>query len=109
MELIVLGTLKPDDKIPSIRALAKDLSLNFNTVKKAFSDLEADGVIYSVVGKGSFVAQGAMENNQIQQRATDSLNTALRNARANGLTKESINELVDKVFVDFGKGEVTDD
>ncbi len=45
MELIVVGALKPNDMLPSIRALASQLALNFNTVKKAFQDLEADGVL----------------------------------------------------------------
>ena len=54
--LIVAGALSPDEKLPSIRALAMDLSINPNTIRRAcYSDLQ-EGFIYSVPGKGSFAA-----------------------------------------------------
>ena len=51
------GVLKENDRIPASRALAKQLGLNPNTVAKAYSILEREGIIYSTVGKGSFVAK----------------------------------------------------
>ena len=62
MELIAVGSLRPHDQLPSIRALAAELDLNFNTVKKAFGELESAGVIYSLAGRGCFVAENALEN-----------------------------------------------
>lgn len=53
---IVKGELKEGDALPSIRALAKDLRISVITIKRAFDDLERDGFIISVQGKGSFVA-----------------------------------------------------
>ena len=53
---IVKGELKEGDALPSIRALAKDLRISVITTKRAFDDLERDGFIVSVQGKGSFVA-----------------------------------------------------
>ena len=61
MELIAVGELKPHQQLPSIRSLAADLSLNFNTVKKAFGELESAGVIYTLVGRGCFVSDNALE------------------------------------------------
>ena len=58
---INLGELKPDDKLPSIRQLASDLDLNVNTVKRAFQELEAERVTYSVAGKGVFVSEKAIK------------------------------------------------
>ena len=55
MRLIQLGVFRPNEQLPSIRALSRELNLNINTVKHAFMDLEADGVIYSMPGKGSYV------------------------------------------------------
>lgn len=55
VRVILCGGLKPDDKMPSIRSLAMDLSINPNTIQKAYNDLENEGYIYSVAGKGSFV------------------------------------------------------
>ena len=51
MRLIQLGVFRPNEQLPSIRALSRELNLNINTVKHAFMDLEADGVIYSMPGK----------------------------------------------------------
>lgn len=109
MELIVLDVLKSQDQIPSIRALARDLSLNFNTVKRAYAELEEDGVIYSIVGKGTFIAEKAMKNKVISKRATKELITAIRTARANGLTKNQIDKLVTDAFINFKKGEYQSD
>ncbi|MCC5909245.1 MAG: GntR family transcriptional regulator [Clostridiaceae bacterium] len=53
--LIIKGVLKADEKIPSVRELAQYLTINPNTIQKAYKDLEAEGLIYSVRGKGNFV------------------------------------------------------
>jgi GntR family transcriptional regulator len=54
---IVTGVLQPNDKIPSVRDAAGELAINPNTIQKAYHELENEGYIYSVVGKGSFVAE----------------------------------------------------
>ena len=52
---IMVGSLKPNEKLPSIRFLAKELEVSVITTKRAYEDLERDGFIYSVSGKGSYV------------------------------------------------------
>lgn len=54
--LIISGVVKSDDKIPSVRELAQTLTINPNTIQKSYKDLEAEGYIYSVKGKGNFIA-----------------------------------------------------
>ena len=54
--LIMTGVLQPDDKMPSVRELSAQLAINPNTVQRAYRELEAEGTIYSIPGKGSFVA-----------------------------------------------------
>lgn len=54
--LIVTGALAPDEKLPSVRAMAMDLAINPNTIQRAYSELEAEGFIYSIPGKGSFAS-----------------------------------------------------
>ncbi|MCK5812068.1 MAG: GntR family transcriptional regulator [Clostridiales bacterium] len=103
MELIVLDVLKPHDQIPSIRNLARDLSLNFNTVKRAYAELENDKVIYSIVGKGTFVAVNAMDNKEIYNRAIKELKISIKSARANGLKKEQIDKIVEDLYISFNK------
>lgn len=53
---IISGSLKEDEMLPSIRGLAKDLRISFITTKRAYEELEKDGFIYTVPGKGCFVA-----------------------------------------------------
>jgi GntR family transcriptional regulator len=54
-ELILNGVLKADEQLPSVRTLATELTINPNTIQKAYRELENQGFIYSVKGKGSFV------------------------------------------------------
>ena len=55
-KLIVTGALRPDEKLPSVRAMSTDLAINPNTIHRAYGELESEGYIYSVPGKGSFAA-----------------------------------------------------
>ena len=57
---IIAGTLQPGDALPSIRALAKDLRISVITTQRAYDELEADGFLYTVAGKGCFVAGEAL-------------------------------------------------
>ncbi|MEH7418454.1 GntR family transcriptional regulator [Neobacillus drentensis] len=54
-ELIMNEVLKPDEQLPSVRTLATELTINPNTIQKAYRELEIQGFIYSIKGKGSFV------------------------------------------------------
>ena len=55
-KLILTGAIAADEKLPSVRALATELAINPNTIQRAYAELESEGVIYSVAGKGSFAA-----------------------------------------------------
>lgn len=55
-ELVILGLMAPDEPLPSVRALAAELAINPNTIQKAYAELERQGVIYSLAGRGNFVA-----------------------------------------------------
>lgn len=69
-KLIITGVMKPDEKLPSVRSLAVELSINPNTIQRAYAGLESEGYVYSVGGKGSFVS-GNIES--LQERKTDLL------------------------------------
>ena len=56
-ELIIRGVLPPESQLPSVRSLAMDLSINPNTIQRAYQELERKGYTYSVPGKRSFVSQ----------------------------------------------------
>lgn len=57
-QLIIRGVLKGDEQIPSVRDLAKDLTINPNTIQKAYRELERQGYIYTIKGRGNFVSPG---------------------------------------------------
>ena len=66
--LIVSGVLERDDQLPSVRQLAQELAINPNTIQKAYGELEWEGVIYSLKGRGSFVGSGIQELRMVQQQ-----------------------------------------
>ena len=57
--LVVTGAVRTDEKLPSVRELATNLSINPNTIQKAYRELEQEGYIYTIAGKGSYAAQRA--------------------------------------------------
>ena len=62
-EMIIREVLKPDDQLPSVRVLARQMTINPNTIQKAYAELEHQGYIYSVKGKGSFVSSTIPNSN----------------------------------------------
>lgn len=54
-KLIINGVLEPDSKMPSVRTLAMELSINPNTIQKAYAELERQGFLYTIKGRGNFV------------------------------------------------------
>ena len=56
-KLVITNSLAPNDKLPSVRELASSLAINPNTIQKAYHELETEGYIYTVPGKGTFVAE----------------------------------------------------
>ena len=67
-QLVVSGALKRDEQIPSVRQLAQELAINPNTIQKAYAELERQGVIYSLKGRGSFVGSSLQELRTVQQK-----------------------------------------
>ncbi|WP_058300278.1 GntR family transcriptional regulator [Gorillibacterium timonense] len=91
-EQIVNGKLLPEDPLPSIRALAKELEISVITVKKAYDDLEAEGFIVTRQGKGSVVAQaGAAFVREAKLKAMqDRLEEAIAKGRELSMSDEDI-------------------
>jgi len=96
--LINSGVLAPGDKLPSLRALASDLSLNFNTIKKVFALLEADGVIESRQGAGFFVTAGAVENKNVLAKAEEELRLTIARVRDAGLSEEAAMRILSDTY-----------
>lgn len=94
--LILSGELPEDTALPSIRALAKDLRISVITTKRAYEELERDGLIYTLAGKGSFVAARNQEllREEHLREIEQHFRTALQLAPACGLTVEALCEML---------------
>ena len=92
---ILRGELREGDALPSIRALAKDLRISVITTKRAFDDLERDGFIYTVQGKGSFVAakNGELLREEQLKQIEQKLTEALALARQGGISDVELAEM----------------
>lgn len=95
------GILKPHERIPAARVLAKDLGINPNTVAKAYTALERDGIIYSVAGKGCFVAE---HGNRADRRFTDEFEQKAREALHAGVAKETLREILKTILAETPQG-----
>ena len=84
--LMVTGVLADGDKLPSVRALAMDLAINPNTIQRAYAQLEAEGYIVSVSGKGTFVAQQQGQNHLRRAELEEKLYPLREELRSLGMT-----------------------
>lgn len=98
IRLIAIGVLKTDDALPSVRAMALKLSVNPNTIQKAYTLLEERQVIYSVKGKGSFVADGKNTQAAIFKNEKEKLRQAISSALSVGFPKEEIISLTKEIY-----------
>ncbi|MBR6150397.1 MAG: GntR family transcriptional regulator [Lachnospiraceae bacterium] len=96
-ELIVSGQLKEGEPLPSIRALAADVKISVITVKRAYEDLEQEGMIYSVQGKGFFVDNPDLQ--YVKEKETVGLEERLgewvSEAKKSGMTKQEAIDMID--------------
>lgn len=91
--LMVTGVLSPGDKLPSVRALASQLSINPNTIQRAYAELEAEGYVLSVTGKGSFVAEGGNPNDARRSELTGKLKPILEELKSLGMSTDELLKL----------------
>lgn len=92
------GILKKDDQLPSLRQLSAQLGININTVKRALSELEAQGVIYSVAGKGIFISGNAESQNIYLEQSLDAVKSALATAKEMGAREERLLAIVKELY-----------
>jgi len=95
-EAILANKLHAGDALPSIRVLAKDLKISVMTTKRAYADLERDGFIETVAGKGSFVTERNQDflREELLRQVEDHLQKAVRLAKTAGLSNEEVQDLV---------------
>jgi GntR family transcriptional regulator len=95
-DAIAGGVLKPQERLPSIREMSKELNISEITIKRAYADLEAEGFIYTRAGMGSFVVnvdRDKLRKEKLNEVRQD-LKRLLRTAERSGISKEEVLRLL---------------
>ncbi len=101
-KLIVGGGLEANYKMPSVRSLALELSVNPNTIQRAYAQMEQEGYIYTVSGRGSFVAHECEWRSGKVAEVKRELEEVLLKAKEAGVTMEDAMQVVTKTFKEAG-------
>lgn len=97
IKLINCGELKSGDQLQSLRQLSSELSININTVKRALSELEDQGILYSVAGKGVFISDKP-NSDAFLTSSLETVETAITNAKVLGAQKSDILKLIENIY-----------
>jgi GntR family transcriptional regulator len=98
---VALGVLAPGERLPTVKQLATDLTINPNTVARAYRDLERDGVIETSVGRGSFISQNGAADRAaaaLADVASSTVDAAVREAKSMGLKRNQVREIFRKAL-----------
>lgn len=93
-QMIVCGALEADSPMPSVRSLAMELSLNPNTIQRAYQELEREGYIYTIKGKGSFVSESDHAVNAKRQEIRKELEECVEKALSVGITSKELQKMI---------------
>lgn len=96
--LVVSGVLETDEKMPSVRSLAMELSVNPNTIQRAYAQLEQEGYLYTVSGRGSFVAPESEWRENKQAEVLKNWQDMTRQAREAGVPKELLQRHIREIY-----------
>jgi len=100
--LIINKVLGEDEQLPSVRELSISLTVNPNTVQKAYKQLESDGFIYSIKGRGNFVAPVSHTKDSTKiKELYENLETTVKALMYLGESEGSINNIIDKIKEEF--------
>lgn len=94
-ELMLLGILGENEPLPSVRSLAMELSINPNTIQRAYGELERQGYIYTVKGKGSFVAENSVMKEKQKKDLLIQVSEVIDEAIRLGISGEEIKNMVE--------------
>ena len=92
--LIVNGVLDADSQLPSVRALAVELSINPNTIQRAYRELEQEGYVYTIPGRGSFVAGVPEMDGRRKNELLDSFDKTVKELLFLGMSPEELAERI---------------
>lgn len=93
------GLLAPDEQLPSVRVLARELAINPNTIQKAYTELERQGIIYSLPGRGNFISSNTDEIGRLRrEKVLSEILTDIKKAKDSGISREDVLALVNEIW-----------
>ena len=98
-KLIVCGALESNTRLPSVRTLALELSVNPNTIQRAYAQLEQDGYLYTVTGRGNYVTSEAEWKKGRIQAVLKEFEEALVKARETKVPRKELEALLDRIYL----------
>ncbi len=97
LEFISIGILLPNDKLPSVRSLASQIGVNPNTVAKAYQELENQGYVYSVKGKGCFIADNETDQ-LIKDEKLQYFQTIVEEMKKHQISQKQLTDLINIIY-----------
>ncbi len=97
-ELIVKGVMKPGEQMPSVRSMAMELSINPNTIQRAYAELERRGFTYTIKGRGSFVSVREDFLEYKQKEVLQCFRKDVEDARDLQIEKKTLTEMIDSCY-----------
>lgn len=102
--LVITGVIATDEKLPSVRELASELSINPNTIQRAYRELEQEGYIYTISGKGSFAAQQQDVNRRRNEELLQKFDEIVKELLYLKDTADQLKERIDELSKKMEKG-----
>ena len=96
--LILKGALPPDAQMPSVRTMAVELSINPNTIQKAYSLLEQQGYIYPVNGRGNFVSDSSALVRQEKKSLLEDVRQLIQEGKELGVRQTEFIQVIDRIY-----------
>lgn len=98
INLVLSNSLSANEQLPAVRQLALQLSVNPNTVQKAYEQLEMEGIIYSLQGRGSFIAENNKLYDEYKKKLHNNMEKIVNNARSMNFKKDTVVEVFNDVI-----------
>ena len=103
-QLILCGALETNAPMPSVRSLAMELSLNPNTIQRAYQELERAGYIYTIKGKGSFVSETSQNADKKRQEVKKEMREGIEEALFAGISAQELRQMLEECIEEAKKG-----
>lgn len=103
-QMILCGALQAGEQMPSVRSLAMELSINPNTIQRAYQELERNGYIYSIKGKGSFVSDTLDAAKSKRAEMKQKIKNCVEKAFSSGISEEELKRMLEESITEMKKG-----